>query len=99
MSKEVTELLYDAVRYALNRVQTDPEFRWHMLGTEAFDRLIRAEAAYTGRSEHDVRADRETDRQPDYRRRRPACALDRGRVRDLEILLEENGVAVPERAP
>jgi hypothetical protein len=92
---DVTQLLYDAVRYALSRAQTDPEFRWHMLGTETFARLIRAEAAYTGRSEQDVRAERETDRQPVYRRRTPECQINRSRVRELERLLEEHGIDAP----
>lgn len=93
---ETERLLYDAVRYALNRVQTDPEFRWHMLGTETFERLVTAEAAHTGRTEDDVREARMQDRQPEYRRRdRARCDLDRDRVAELEALLEEHGIDVP----
>lgn len=92
---KIAQMLYGAVRHVLNRVQTEPEFRWHMLGTESLDRLVRAEAAFTGRSEQEVRAERETDRQPDYRRRRAECAHNRDRVRDLEALLEEHGIEPP----
>lgn len=95
MSPDVTLLLYDAVRYTLNRAQTEPEFRWHMLHTEALERLIRAEAAYTGRSEDEVRAARNTDKQPEHRRRRAECDVNRERVSQLERLLEEHGVEVP----
>ena len=95
---ETVKALYDAVRYTLNRAQTQPEFRFHMLGTATLDVLIHAEAAYTGRSEAEVRAERETDRQPEYRRTRPECELNRERVADLERLLEEHRIEVPERA-
>lgn len=77
---ETERLLYDAVRYALNRVQTDPEFRWHMLHTETFERLVLAESAYTGRPKEEVSEARMQDRQPEYRRRdRARCDLDRDR--------------------
>lgn len=92
---EVT--LYEAVRHTLYRAQTVHEFRWHVLGTETFDRLIKAEAAFTGRTEDDVRADRSRDLQPEYRKRKPECSVNRYRVRDLEGLLEEHGISYPPR--
>jgi len=47
----------DAVAYALRRVGTDPEFRWHMIGTETLDRLCKAYAALTDRTSEDVMAE------------------------------------------
>lgn len=87
--------LYDAVRYMLGRVQIEPEFRFHMLHTEAFDQLCRAEAAVTGRSADEVSRQRSQDLQPEYRKRRPWCETERARVRELELLLEEHGIEVP----
>lgn len=92
---EVT--IYESVRYALYRAQTDPDFRWHMMGTETFDRLIKAEAAFLGRTEDEVRTDRSRDLQPEYRKRKPECSVNRDRVRDLEGLLEEHGIDYPPR--
>lgn len=89
--------LYDAVRYALDRVQTDPEFRWHMTATETLDRLVAAEAAYLGRPREDIAAERANDRQPEHRRRRAACSVNQERVLELELLLEEHGIDVPRR--
>jgi hypothetical protein len=91
------ETLYSAVRYALDRVQTDPDFRYHMSGTETLDRLIKAEAAFLGRPEEEVREKRQADLQPKHRRREAACALNHDRVRELERLLERNGIDVPDR--
>jgi hypothetical protein len=95
MATALEEKLYDAVRYTLDRAQTDPEFRWHMLQTEAHYRLIRAEAAFTGRAEEEVREQRQVDRQPSYRSREPECALNKDRVSDLERLLRDNGIDCP----
>lgn len=88
-------LLYGAVRHALDRVQLDPEFSYHMLGTETFTRLVRAEATFTGRSEDEVRKAREVDKQPKHRRRKPDCARNRDRVHQLEELLEEHDIDLP----
>jgi len=92
---EVRQVLYDAVRYVLNRAQNDPEFRWHMLMTEAHTRLIRAEAAHLGRTEQDVREAREKDLQSEHGKRAADCYINRQRVRDLERSLEQNGIAIP----
>lgn len=88
------ETLYEAVFYVLNRAQTDPEFRWHMLDTEAFSKLIEAEAAFSGRDPKEVRAARERDLQPVHRRRDAECSLNRERVHEYRRLLEENGINV-----
>jgi hypothetical protein len=91
-SDELTKVLYEAVRYALDRVQTDPEFRWHMLATETFRRLVKAEAKHLGKPEDEVRRLREVDAQPDYRKRRAECAINRDYVRRLQGCLEEHGI-------
>ena len=93
IDERTAALLLDAVQYALNRAQTDPEFRWHMLGTETMDRLVKAEAAALGEPVAEVMAKRETDAQPEYRRRRAECSINRDRVRLLEGLLEDHGIA------
>lgn len=36
----------EAIRYALQRVVTDPDFRWHMMHTQTLRLLIQAEAEY-----------------------------------------------------
>jgi hypothetical protein len=63
-----------------------------MLHTEAFERLCRAEAAYAGKAVEDVVKERSTDRQPEYRRRESECAVNRDKVRDLRLKLEDNGI-------
>jgi hypothetical protein len=97
IDENTVELLLAAVQYTLDRAQTDPEFRWHMLSTEAMARLVKAEAAYLGQPESDVMRTREQDRQPEYRRRKAECSMNRERVRLLEGLLEDSGIAYPER--
>lgn len=91
----IAEKLYGAIRHVLNRSQTDPEFRWHMLGTESMERLIAVEAEYLGKDPAEVKQQREEDRQPPHRKRRAECACNRYRVRDLERLLESNGIEYP----
>ena len=91
------EGLYGAIRHVLNRAQTDPEFRWHMLDTESMAKLIAAEAAYLGHDLEETTRKRSEDAQPEYRKRRPECACNRDRVRDLELLLEQNGIEIPPR--
>jgi hypothetical protein len=90
--RPVAEVLYEAIRYALNRAQTDPEFRWHMLHTETFERLCAAEAAFTGTPIEVVRDVRGRDLQPEYRKRVPECGVNRGLVRAFELELENLGV-------
>jgi len=72
-----------AIRYLLDRIQVDPDLRWHMLGTESFALLCRAEAAFTGVPEDQVQARREADRQPAHRHRRPSLPLARELIAEL----------------
>lgn len=44
----------EAIRYALDRVQTDADFRWHMLDTQTMRLLVQAEAAIRGEEEEAV---------------------------------------------
>lgn len=44
----------DAVAYLLKRMRLDANLAYHMRGTEAFARLVRAEAARTGKSEEGI---------------------------------------------
>lgn len=77
-------LCYEAVRYALDRSQTDPDFRWVCgWGTEAWHRLVKAEAAYLGQLVEDVVARRHVDLQPDYRSREPEVVELRRRLAEL----------------
>jgi hypothetical protein len=95
-ARPVADVLYGAVRYALDRVQADPEFRYHMLLTETFDRLMAAESAYLGRSIVEVRQARQSV--PEHIQLIEArCSEDRERVRMLERLLLENGIEIPRR--
>lgn len=77
------ETLYAAVRYALDRAQTDPDFRHYMLDTEAHHRLVAAEAAYLGRDVAEVMAERRLDKQPPYRTRQPDVVRFRDRLEEL----------------
>ena len=86
--------LYGAVRYVLNRMQTDPEFRWHMDHTEAYAQLVAAEAEYVGMTPEAVREAREKG---EYRGRRSDCQANKDRVRTLEALLDEHRIVYPER--
>jgi hypothetical protein len=86
--------LYSAIRYVLNRVQSDPEFRWHMDHTEAHAQLIAAEAEFVGMT---VEAVMDARRKGEYHGRRSDCAANRDRVRTLEALLDEHRIAYPER--
>lgn len=80
------EKLYAGIRYALTRVQTDPDVGYLVLGSEMHDRLIVAEAAYFGEREGDVRERRCRDLQPSHRKREPDIVVLR---REKEALEEE----------
>ena len=73
----------DAIRYVLTRAQTDPDFGYYMLGTEAMERLIRAEAAMTGQDEAVVWEHRRQDLRPAGRRQASIEVL-RARLAELE---------------
>lgn len=46
-----------AVSYMLQRIRADADLRYHMLGTEAFERLCTAEAARVGRPLGDIKVE------------------------------------------
>jgi hypothetical protein len=51
--------LYAAVKYALDRIQTDADFGYHAgVGTEVFHRLCVAEAAFLGKPLEEIEAER-----------------------------------------
>lgn len=57
--EELRAQVYDAVKYALDRVQEDADFGYHSgFGTEVFHRLVKAEAAHLGRPLKEVEAQR-----------------------------------------
>ena len=61
-----------AVKYILDRIQTDPDLRYYMGSmTESFRLLCLAEAEFTGKRLDQVEAERKRDLQPEYRKRRP----------------------------
>jgi hypothetical protein len=99
------EQLYRAVAYALSRVQTDPDFRYRMLLTETYQRLLEAEAAYLDEPVAATTERRSKDLQPEYRRREPDEVLLRerteklqARVDQLEGWLRRAGSVVPGQA-
>jgi hypothetical protein len=64
--------LLKAVRYMLDRIQTDPNVRYYCgSGTQSFYELIQAEAAALGLPLAEVEAERRQDRQPPYRKVEP----------------------------
>ncbi len=69
--KQKKQMALDAISYALRRVQQDPDFRWHMAGTETAARLLRAYAALSGRTLKSVNDAHESaivvDAKPRYR--------------------------------
>lgn len=71
---EITQTLYGAVIYTLDRIQSDPDLHY-VAGTctETFNRLCAAEAAVTGESEEEVRE------------RRSALKFRSGRARLVEL--------------
>lgn len=65
-------VLYDAVRYALDRIQVDPDVRYYCgWGTEIFRRLCLAEAEHRGVPLEEVEKERSRDLQPEHRKRDP----------------------------
>lgn len=76
------DLAIEAVKYALDRIQVDPDLA-HVIDpfTQLFHLLCRAEAAHRGQPLEDVKDDRSDDLQPEHRRRK-------ARVVELEERLE-----------
>lgn len=75
---------YDAIKYVLDRIQTDPDLRHHMLHTQAMALLCAAEACEKGRRWIDVLNDRVKDLQPEHSRRLPDLVVARDRIEELE---------------
>ena len=63
----IEDKLYAAVRYTLNRVQTDVDFRYYMLDSEAHRLLVEAEAAHLGEDPKVVMARRRADLRAPHR--------------------------------
>lgn len=64
-----------AVKYVLDRVQTDPDLYYHMVDTEAWEQLTASEAERLGLDVEDVRRQRRKDLQPTYRKRKSQLAV------------------------
>lgn len=78
--------LYEAVKYVLDRVQTDPDVRYYCgWGTETFAKLCRAEAQHLGKPLAEVEKRRMVDLQPVYRKREPEVVVLRHRLEELEL--------------
>lgn len=73
-SKQVdaAEAAHAAVKYILDRIQTDPDLYYYCgFGTQSFHLLTVAEAARTGRPLAEVEKERQRDLRPEHRRREP----------------------------
>lgn len=67
-----TAALYEAVKYVLDRSQTDPDLGYYLgPGMQAFYLLCKAEAAHLGKSLQEVEAQRCKDLQPAHCKRDP----------------------------
>mgnify|MGYP000432076145 CR=1 FL=1 len=53
---KVQNAAIDAVNHILRRCQTDPDFAWHMMGTESFSLCCLAAAEYASRDASELRA-------------------------------------------
>lgn len=60
-----------AVKYVLDRVQTDPDLYYLMVDSEAWEQLTAAEAELLGVDVQAHRSARRKDLQPEYRKREP----------------------------
>ena len=85
-AEEKNAALYRAVRYALNRQQEDPDFRWTCgWGTQTFYLLIQAEAAQLGKPLEEVEKRRMVDMQPPYRKREADVVVLRRRLEEAGL--------------
>lgn len=74
-----------AVRYILDRIQTDPDLYYYAgRFTQTFYLLCAAEAEFTGKPIDDVEKYRDRDLQPEYRKRRAEVLVLKDRVEELE---------------
>lgn len=79
------DLAIQAVTYALDRIQTDPDLAYVVDPfTELFHRLCLAEAAHKGQPLEDVKDDRSEDQQPEHRRRKARVVELEERIAELE---------------
>lgn len=81
------EAARSAIAYAIRRVGNDPDFRYHMIGTETLDRFCRAHAALSGRTEEEVHED--VLRHGSARGVESYCARMKRERGELELQLEE----------
>jgi septal ring factor EnvC (AmiA/AmiB activator) len=51
----------EAIRHILHRVQDDPDFAWHMVGTESLSRCVTAYAVHLGIDPDRMRSDLESN--------------------------------------
>lgn len=84
-----------SIAYALSRVQTDPDFRWHMMHTETMARLVHAEAVFTGESEEEVMKRRQEWGRKSMSPADAQLPKARERIELLERLLDEKGIPLP----
>lgn len=77
-------LAQSAIKYALDRVQTDPDFAYYMLHTATHEKLVAAEASILGKDPAKHIKERREDRQPEYRRREPDIVRLRDKLEELE---------------
>lgn len=86
------ETLYKAVKYTLDRSQTDPDFGYYCGPlTQTFALLCEAEAVMTGETAQAVGARRRVDLQPEYRKRKPEVQELQEKLKALEKLEEMRG--------
>lgn len=83
-AQEPADLLLEAVRYILYRVQTDPNLHYVLADTEAWNKLVAAEAAATDRDEAELRVARRKDLRPPHDQRQADVVVLRRRVEDLQ---------------
>lgn len=69
--KRPESFAFVAVKYLLDRVQTDPDLYYYLVDSEAWEQLTAAEAALLGVDVKEHRRARRKDLQPEHRRRRP----------------------------
>lgn len=81
---DATEALYEAVKYVLDRSQTDPDLGYYLgPGMQAFYLLCKAEAAHLGRPLAEVEKERRRDLQPQHARREPEVVRLRNELEEL----------------
>lgn len=67
--KRPERFAFVAVKYLLDRVQTDPDLYYHLVDSEAWEQLTAAEAALLGVDVKEHRSARRKDLQPAHRKR------------------------------